>query len=354
MLLAIARDSCLLRNATTNFKNTSKAVQIFRFQKAYFQLVSNPGRFERWPLTQTNYIVNVVPQGFKCVVERMGKLHSIENAGFFFAVPLVDRLAYMIDMRERAVEIQPQKCITKDNVSVDVSGNVYIQFVDPEKAAYGSKDPLYAVRQHAQSAMRASIGEMELDDILHARSKLNSMITGSVQEAATHWGLDVKRYEITEITPDKHIADAMDKQAAAERTRRERVLNAEGEKRSRTLESEGIKLQLINESEGRLQQVRNEAVATRERLILEAEGEAIAIKAKAQANAEAIAVIGKALTSEQGMTAAQIEIAKEYIRMYGQMSKESTTMIFSDKPADMNSLFAQAASVFNAVKTQQK
>jgi regulator of protease activity HflC (stomatin/prohibitin superfamily) len=123
-----------------------------------------------------------------------------------------------------------QAAITRDNVSVEVSGNVYVQFVDAEKAAYGARNPLYAVVQHAQSAMRSAIGEMELDEILHNRAKLNTLIKGSVQEAAVAWGIAVRRYEITEVTPDEQIRLAMDKQAAAERNRREMVLQAEGQR----------------------------------------------------------------------------------------------------------------------------
>lgn len=115
-------------------------------------------------------------------------------------------------MREKALSITPQAAITKDNVAVKVSGNLYCQFVDAEKAAYGSKNPIYAVKQHAQSAMRAAIGELELDQILHARAQLNAMIRTAVQDAALAWGLEIRRYEITDISPDKHITEAMDKQ----------------------------------------------------------------------------------------------------------------------------------------------
>ena len=117
-------------------------------------------------------------------------------------------------MREKALSITPQAAITKDNVAVKVSGNLYCQFVDGEKAAYGSKNPIYAVKQHAQSAMRAAIGEMELDQILHARAQLNTMIRTAVQGAAEAWGLEIKRYEITDISPDTHITEAMDKQVS--------------------------------------------------------------------------------------------------------------------------------------------
>jgi regulator of protease activity HflC (stomatin/prohibitin superfamily) len=154
-------------------------------------------------------------------------------------------------------------------VHVHVSGNLYCQFVDAEKAAYGSKNPIYAVRQHAQSSMRAAIGELELDDILHARAQLNAIIKKSVEESAQAWGIEIKRYEITEVSPDKFITEAMDKQAAAERDRRKKVLDAEGDKRSAELESEGIKIKMKNESEGTLIKVTNEAEAKKIQMLLE-------------------------------------------------------------------------------------
>ncbi|CAM9106628.1 unnamed protein product, partial [Heterosigma akashiwo] len=209
----------------------------------------------------------------------------------------------------------------------------------------GSRDPLYAVLQHAQSAMRAAVGEMELDDILHSRARLNANVRTAVQEASAPWGLEVKRYEITEILPDQRISEAMDKQAAAERNRREQVLNAEGEKRARTLESEGVKQQLINESEGRLQQVRNEAAAERERLALEAEGRAAAVRAEAEADAAALRAVAAAL-AEGGSSAgeaARLEVAKRYIEMYGRLAGKSNTMVFSERPGDVGALAAQAA-----------
>jgi regulator of protease activity HflC (stomatin/prohibitin superfamily) len=172
-------------------------------------------------------------------------------------------------MREKALNIPPQSAITKDNVHVHVSGNLYCQFVDAEKAAYGSKNPIYAVKQHAQSSMRAAIGELELDEILHARAKLNEMIKATVQESAKAWGLEIKRYEITTVSPDKFITEAMDKQAAAERHRRKKVLDAEGDKRAAELESEGVKIRMKNESEGTLIKMTNEAEAKKIKMLLE-------------------------------------------------------------------------------------
>jgi regulator of protease activity HflC (stomatin/prohibitin superfamily) len=224
---------------------------------------------DTWPRSKANTIVNVCPQGSQMVVERLGKFKKVEEGGWFFAIPAVDDIRFVVDMREKALSITPQSAITKDNVHVHVSGNLYCQFIDAEKAAYGSKNPIYSVKQHAQSSMRAAIGEMELDEILHARAALNTIIRTTVQESAAAWGLEIKRYEITEVSPDKFITDAMDKQAAAERDRRKKVLEAEGDKRSIELNSEGMKIQMRNESEGFLIKTKNEAEARKIQLILE-------------------------------------------------------------------------------------
>jgi len=224
---------------------------------------------DSWPRSVQNTLFNVCPQGKKMVIERLGKLHEIKEGGWFLAIPIVDQIRFVVDMREKALNIPPQSAITKDNVHVHVSGNLYCQFVDAEKAAYGSKNPIYAVKQHAQSSMRAAIGELELDEILHARAKLNEMIKATVQESAKAWGLEIKRYEITTVSPDKFITEAMDKQAAAERHRRKKVLDAEGDKRAAELESEGVKIRMKNESEGTLIKMTNEAEAKKIKMLLE-------------------------------------------------------------------------------------
>lgn len=302
-----------------------------------------------WPLTKMNTIFNIVPQGERHVVERLGKLSSIEDSGWFLAIPFVDSIAYIIDVRERAMDIQPQAAITRDNVSVEVSGNLFIRFIDPERAAYGAKNPLYSVIQHAQSAMRAAIGEMELDEILHGRAKLNALIKGTLQEASSPWGIEIRRYEITEITPDEEIRVAMDKQAAAERDRRQQVLRATADKERAQLTSEGVKISLQNESEGNLIRVRNEADATKTQLLKEAEGRSEAIQLMAEAQAQALAKIAAELQKPGGTDAAQLALARDYVAMYGEMGKESNTMIFNDRPADMTSLLTQAVAAMKAV-----
>jgi len=255
----------------------------------------------------------------------------------------------VIDVRERAVDIAPQSAITRDNVSVEVSGNLFVRVVDPERAAYGARNPLYAVMMHAQSAMRSAIGELELDEILHNRAGLNTLIKGSLQEAAVAWGLEVRRYELTEITPDDQIRIAMDKQAAAERDRREQVLRAEGDKRRAELTSEGIKISLKNESEGKLIQVTNEAEAEKLRILREAEGRAEAMRVLALAQAEAIEKIAEQLSKAGGEQAAALALAKDYVKMYGEMGSKSNTMFFQERAGDAQSLVVQAMAAMKAM-----
>jgi regulator of protease activity HflC (stomatin/prohibitin superfamily) len=171
--------------------------------------------------------------------------------------------------------------------------------------------------------MRSAIGEMELDEILHGRARLNALIKGSLQEAALPWGLEIRRYEITEITPDHQIRIAMDKQAAAERARREHVLRAD-------------------ESEGNLIRITNEAEAAKARILLEAQGQAEAIRLTARAQADALAAIAAELNKTGGQEAARLALARDYVTMYGEMGKESNTIMFNDRPADINALLSQA------------
>lgn len=255
--------------AAASLMRSMRPRPVFMPHRSMASLIDFDDDLDEWPRSKHNSIINVCPQASMMVVERLGKLHSIKEGGWFIAIPLLDNIRFVVDMREKALSISPQSAITKDNVHVHVSGNLYCQFVDAERAAYGSKNPLYAVRQHAQSSMRAAIGEMELDDILHARAQLNTMIKTSVQESAQAWGLEIKRYEITEVTPDKFITEAMDKQAAAERDRRKKVLDAEGDKRAAELESEGQKIRMKNESEGMLIKITNEAEARKKQTLLE-------------------------------------------------------------------------------------
>ena len=177
---------------------------------------------------------------------------------------------------------------------------------------------------------------------------MNALIKGSLQEAALPWGLEIRRYEITEITPDHQIRIAMDKQAAAERDRREHVLRAEGDKQRAQLTSEGVKISLTNESEGNLIKITNEAEASKARILLEAEGQAEAIRLTAKAQADALALISAELNRRGGQEAARLALARDYVSMYGEMGQKSNTIMFNDRPADINALLGQAVLAMQA------
>ena len=197
--------------------------------------------------------------------------------------------------------------------------------------------------------MRSAIGELELDEILHNRAGLNTIIKGSLQEAAVAWGLEIRRYELTEITPDEQIRIAMDKQAAAERDRREQVLRAEGDKRRVELTSEGMKISMTNESEGKLIQITNEAEAEKLHILRVAEGKAEAMKIQALAQAEAIEKIAEQLGKDGGHEAAALALAKDYVKMYGEMGSKSNTMFFQESAGNAQSLVVQALASMKAM-----
>lgn len=276
------------------------------------------------------------------VVERLGSLHRIHSPGWFFSIPIIDRIAYCVDMREQTLYYPPQTAVTKDNVTVRVDAVIFARFNDPLKAAYGATDPLRSVQEMAKSAMRAAVGELEMDALFHSREYVNEKVREAVVDPAENWGIVVTRHEILDVKPDQHILEVMDKQAAAERMRREKVLEAEGEKQAATLKSEGLRIKLVNESEGHLKRVENEAKAEQTRLRLEAEGKAKAVLMEAEARSKALEMVATAFEKQDGAKdAARLLVAREYVNMYGEMGKESNTIMINDKPADVGALLAQ-------------
>ncbi len=273
------------------------------------------------------------------VVERLGALHKVHQPGYFWAIPFIDQISFRVDMRERTIQYPPQLAITKDNVSVTVSAVVFMQFIDVEKACYGAANPLIAVLELAKSAMRSTVGDLELDQLFHTRKLVNEAVLAAVQGPAEAWGVIVKRHEILDVRTDATISEAMDKQAAAERVRRERVLQAEGAKEYARLESEGQRIRLQNESEGDRIRIENEARAAAE-----------AVRLKAEANAKAVETVAAALAIKNGKEAAQLAVAREYIQMYGKIGEKSNTMMLGENTGSVTGLMAQAAVALDIAK----
>lgn len=284
--------------------------------------------------------VKVVPQQTAYVVERLGKFFAVLQPGVNFIIPFFDRVAYKHSLKETALDIPEQICITRDNVQVRVDGVIFIQIIDPMKASYGISDYKFAVSQLSQTTMRSEMGKIELDKTFEERTTINQAVVHSIDEAAIGWGVKVLRYEIKNITPPQTVLNAMEKQMQAER-----------EKRAVILESEGQKQSAINIAEGQKQKVVLESEGIRLRQINEASGQAEAIKSIADATAESIRKIALAIQEEGGMNAVQLRVAEQVVGQFGNLARTNNTLILPANFGDLSSVIATAMTV---VKQQDK
>ena len=195
-------------------------------------------------------IVRIVPQKEAFIVERLGKYTAPWRPGFHILVPFIDRMAYKHTLKEQAIDVPPQQCITKDNIAVEVDGILYMQVVDPDKASYGIANYIFATTQLAQTTMRSVMGKMELDKTFEEREHINSVIVAAVDKASEPWGIKVTRYEIKNIPPPQSIRDAMEKQMRAEREKRALIAESEGDRQAKINRAEGDRQEAIARSEG--------------------------------------------------------------------------------------------------------
>src|SRR5574341_1302564 len=219
----------------------------------------------------------VVPQQSAYVVERLGRFNGVLDAGFHILFPFLDVIRYRHTLKEQAVDIPEQICITTDNVQVHVDGVLFLKVLDPQRASSGIADYYFAISQLAQTTLRSEIGKIELDRTFEERTNINTAVVSELDKATEPWGIKVMRYEIKNITPPKDVLAAMEKQMRAEREKRATILN-----------SEGVRDAAINTAEGEKQQVIKASEATKQQQINEAEGEASAILAVAHATAEGL------------------------------------------------------------------
>ena len=263
----------------------------------------------------------IVPQKTAYIVERLGKYRCTLDAGFHILVPFFDRIAYKHTLKEQAIDVPPQECITKDNIAVSVDGILYMQVMDPAKASYGIGNYLFATTQLAQTTMRSEMGKLDLDRSFEERTTINSAIVAAVDKASDPWGIKVTRYEIKNITPPRTIRDAMEKQMRAEREKRAMIAESEGERQAKINRAEGEKQEAINLSEGE-----------RQRKINEAEGRAKEILLVAEAQAEGIRKVAEAINSNGGLESVNMQRAQQYLKEFGNMAKTNNTMIV---PSDL-------------------
>lgn len=268
--------------------------------------------------------IRIVPAQQVYIVERLGKYHSTLGAGFHLLIPFIDKVAYEISLKELAVDVPSQICITKDNVQVKVDGIIYLKVVDPYKAVYHVNDYQFALIQLAQTTMRSVFGDLDLDKTFEERESLNSKIVSVVGEAGENWGVKIMRYEIQNITPPDRVLQSMEKQMTAEREKRALIAKSEGDKQSRINRSEGQKQEMINESEGEKQ-----------KLINEAEGEAQEILQVAKATAEGIRRIAIAVQKKGGSEAILMKLSNEYLSQLKNIAKTNTEMLL---PLDYTNL----------------
>ncbi|AYQ33186.1 SPFH domain-containing protein [Runella sp. SP2] len=284
--------------------------------------------------------IKVVPQQTAFVVERLGKFYGVLQPGINWVVPFFDRIAYKHSLKEKAIDIPEQICITRDNVQVRVDGVLFLQVVDPQRASYGINDYVFAVTQLAQTTMRSEMGKIDLDKTFEERTTVNHAVVQAIDEAAIGWGVKMLRYEIKNITPPQSVLHAMEKQMQAERERRALILQSDGEK-----------MAAINQAEGQKQKVVLESEALKLRQINESEGQAAAIKAVADATADSIRVIAASLQEKGGMDAVQLKVAEQMVQQFGHLAKSTNTMILPANFGDMSSMIATAMSI---VKQQEK
>ena len=281
--------------------------------------------------------VKVVPQQRAYILERLGKFYSVLQPGVNFVIPFFDRIAYKYSLKESAIDIPEQICITRDNVQVRMDGVIFIQVIDPKKAAYGIADYTFAVIQLAQTTMRSEIGKLDLDKTFEERMTINRAVVESIDEAAIGWGVKVLRYEIKNITPPQSVLIAMEKQMQAERERRAVILQSDGEKQAAVNVAEGQKQKAVLESEG-----------LRLRQINEAECEAAALRSVAQATAESIRVVAQAIREEGGLEAVQLKVADKYVEQFGKLAKVGNTLILPANLSDMGSMIASALTIIKS------
>ncbi|HET7694593.1 MAG TPA: stomatin-like protein [Vicinamibacterales bacterium] len=279
----------------------------------------------------------VVPQQSAYVVERLGRYHATLSAGFHVLLPFVDAIRYRHSLKETAIDIPAQVCITRDNVQVGVDGILYLKVLNPERASYGISDFIFAISQLAQTTLRSEVGKIDLDRTFEERTNINLQVVTELDKASEAWGVKVLRYEIKNITPPHDVLAAMEKQMRAEREKRAVILTSEGQRDAAVNTAEGEKQQVIKASEARKQQQINEA-----------DGQAAAILSVSSATAEGIRRVAEAIKQPGGFEAVQLRVAEQYVEQFGRLAKESNTLILPANASDVGSMIALAMKSIQA------
>jgi regulator of protease activity HflC (stomatin/prohibitin superfamily) len=282
----------------------------------------------------------VVPQQSAYIIEYLGKYSRTLSAGFHILVPFVEMVAYKHSLKEQAIDIPEQTCITRDNVQVGIDGVLYLRVLDPQLTSYGITDYVFAIIQLAQTALRSEIGKIDLDRTFEVRAAINANVVAELDKASEPWGVKVMRYEIKNINPPRDVLSAMEKQMRAEREKRAVVLTSEGERDAKINEAEGDKQRVIKASE-----------AAKQKQINEAEGEAAAILAVATATAEGLRQVSVSLREPGGAAAMQLRVAESYLVQFGNLAKAGNTLVVPANLSDLASMVALAKNVIGNTST---
>ena len=280
--------------------------------------------------------IRVVRQTSKHVVERLGGYHATWGVGMHFLWPFVDRVAYVVSMKEQVKDFDPQPVITKDNVTMQIDTVVFFQVTDPKLYAYGVENPLAAIENLSATTLRNIIGELDLDETLTSRDIINTKMRSILDEATDPWGIKVNRVEVKNILPPKDIRDAMERQMRAERERREKILLAEGEKKSQILLAEG-------EKESRILR----ADAEKQSMVLKAAGEAESLLKVKTAEAEGIRLIREAeaeglISLKNAQVSKEVLALKSYEAMQKVAEGQATKIII---PSEMQNLAGTVTAI---------
>jgi regulator of protease activity HflC (stomatin/prohibitin superfamily) len=284
--------------------------------------------------------VRIVPQKQAFIVERLGKYYATLEAGFHLLMPFIDRVAYKHSLKEQALDVPPQQCITRDNIAVEVDGILYLMVMDPAKASYGIGNYMFATTQLAQTTMRSEMGKLELDKSFEERTTINGAIVEAVDKASDPWGVKVTRYEIKNISPPQTIRDAMEKQMRAEREKRALIAESEGDRQAKINRAEGDRQEAIARSEGEKMKRVNEA-----------EGRSREIFLVAEAQANGIREVASALNEKGGIQALNMQLAYDYLQQFGKLAQANNTMIIPTDLANVGGIIKAVTSIIQSEKS---
>ena len=285
----------------------------------------------------------VVSERENVVKERLGKPQGVLEPGFHFMVPLLDRAAYRQEMREQAIDVPPQNCITKDNIAVEVDGIVYLKVEDAKDASYNIADYRQAAINLAQTTMRSEIGKLGLEETFSERERMNESIVREIDKASSPWGIKVLRYEIKGISPSARVIETMEKQMEAERQKRASITISAGQKEAKIFVSEGEQIEAVNLSEGE-----------KTKRINEATGRAQEIRLTADASAKGIALIAEAIRAPGGEQAVKMQLAEQYIIELGRILEGAEITVLPQGVAQMKTFFEGFSKVTGSLDNTTK